>query len=317
MHKVARKSGAVWEFLWREGGKQKHMVVGPVKKYRTEAEAQRQVEHIRLRINANVPLPGIPTIGSVVRHYIGAEINATNPRLSYATRSINKVYLNTWILPQWEAQPLDTLLGVQVEKWLAGLDFAAGTKAKMRNLMSVIYAHAIRYGWIKHNPIGSVRQSAKRETIPDVLDAKELSAFMGRLSAMNTALVVLAMFTGLRSSELLALQWQDFDFEKLVFWVRRSIYHQQIGECKTEASRRPLPIDGFIKEAMLSWRKQSTYTGPGDWIFASVREKGRQPYWPENRRKAIKKAAAEYQACGISHFQTHALELAESERGGR
>jgi hypothetical protein len=24
--------------------------------------------------------------------------------------------------------------------------------------MSVIYAHTMRYGWIKHNPIGSVRQ---------------------------------------------------------------------------------------------------------------------------------------------------------------
>ena len=39
------------------------------------------------------------------------------------------------------------------------------------------------------------------------------------------------------------------------------------------------------------------FWSPRDWVFASVQEKGRQPYWPENRRKAIKKADGE---AGIS-----------------
>jgi len=60
------------------------------------------------------------------------------------------------------------------------------------------------------NPIESVRQSAKRQRIPVVLDTVELVAI----------LEVLVMFTGLRSSDLLALKWSDFDFKKMEFWVR-------------------------------------------------------------------------------------------------
>jgi hypothetical protein len=45
-----------------------------------------------------------------------------------------------------------------VEDWLSplkkpnGKALAPGTKKKIRDLMHVLYAHAIRYEWIDHNP---------------------------------------------------------------------------------------------------------------------------------------------------------------------
>jgi integrase len=49
--------------------------------------------------------------------------------------------------------------------------------------------------------------------------------------------------TGLRVSELLALRWRDVDFENLELNVTRSIWHQVVGDCKTEASAKPVPLD--------------------------------------------------------------------------
>src|SRR5216684_7835533 len=48
--------------------------------------------------------------------------------------------------------------------------------------------------------------------------------------------VFLDAASGLRRSELLALKWGDIDFDELQINVRRSIYLNVVGNCKTEAS---------------------------------------------------------------------------------
>jgi site-specific recombinase XerD len=58
---------------------------------------------------------------------------------------------------------------------------APGTKAKLRNIMSTIFNHAIRSEWIERNPICLVRQSAKRLRAPDVLTAEEIRALLSKL----------------------------------------------------------------------------------------------------------------------------------------
>jgi integrase len=87
--------------------------------------------------------------------------------------------------------------------------------------------------------------------------------------------VFLDVMTGLRVGELLALKWDDIDFEKSQISVTRSIVMQHIGDCKTEASRKPVPLDSRLAEAMDHWRKVSPYPRPGDWVFASPHSNGR------------------------------------------
>jgi len=49
--------------------------------------------------------------------------------------------------------------------------------------MSDVYQHAIRYGWLRNdeNPLLAVRQSAKREQVPETLEAHEFRALMLKL----------------------------------------------------------------------------------------------------------------------------------------
>lgn len=64
-------------------------------------------------------------------------------------------------------------------------------------------------------------------------------------------MVLLDATTELRRSELFALKWSDVDFSNLELNVTRSIYLRTIGNCKTEASRKPVPID--IQVAADQW----------------------------------------------------------------
>jgi len=105
------------------------------------------------------------------------------------------------------------------------------------------------------------------------------------LSVRERTLALLDAATGLRVSELLALRWIDIDFENLELNVTRSIWHQVVGNCKTEASAKPVPMDGYMAEDLLRWRRQSPYPMATDYVFASPTMKGTQPYWPDNLMK--------------------------------
>jgi integrase len=87
----------------------------------------------------------------------------------------------------------------------------------------------------------------------------------------------------LRVSELLALRWSDVDFENLELQVTRSIWHQVVGNCKTEASAKPVPMDSYMAEDLLRWRRQSDFATDDDYVFDSETMKGKQPKPPEKR----------------------------------
>ena len=244
----------VWIFRWREIGsdgkrKQRKAIIGTVTDLTTEASALKAAH--ALRINANQQTPqaegGPSTIAELVAHYRLKELTGeSHSRKAFSTRSVYKCYLENWILPRWGGHRLDQIKPVAVEEWLDGIRRARGTRAKIRNLMSALFHHAMRYEWVDRNPIKLVRQSAKRERIPDVLELEELQLLFGKLELRERTLVLLDAATGLRASELLALRWEDVDFKALELSVTRSIWHQIVGNCKTEASVKPVPLDSYM-----------------------------------------------------------------------
>ena len=116
-------------------------------------------------------------------------------------------YLNKWILPRWQNYPLPQVNAGEVELWLRSLPLARSSCAKIRNLMSVLFNHGIRYEICTRNPIQYVRQSAKRRTIPAILSACEVQRLISALGIRERTLVLVAFGTGLRMSELFGLKW--------------------------------------------------------------------------------------------------------------
>ena len=229
---------------------------------------------------------GPKTVSALFAHYRLKELaGERNGRKSFSTRSAYESYLDNWILPRWGESKLDQVKPVIVEDWFGSIKRARGTKAKIRNLMSALFTHAMRYEWIDRNPICLVRQSAKHERIPDVLELWEVQLLLSKLGTCERTLALLDAGTGLRVSELLALRWRDIDFEHLEISVTRSIWHQVIGDCKTEASAKPVPLDTYLAEDLRRCQRQSEYAELDDDIFASETMRGKQPFWPDNLMK--------------------------------
>lgn len=305
---VERKSGPPrWEFLWREtdAGKRirRNVIIGTIEQYPTEAAAQDAVNGLRTHINEHRYRQRQQriSVGDLIDHYLQAELAEHVSWHSHATRTVYREFLERWIRPRWAATNIRDVRTIAVENWLRqirrqdGDDLANSTKAKLRNLMSVLFNHAIRYEWLEQgkNPVTLVRQGAGRKRVPTVLEPHEVQGLLSALQSPFRIMVLLGVTTGLRRSELFALQWGDIDFCNLTIEIQRSIFQGVIGNCKTAASKRPVPFSLEVAADLWLWKERTLYSKPDDWIFASSWAKGSRPFWPNTLlRKIIRPAAA-------------------------
>jgi integrase len=327
-----RKSGDVWEFRFRErqpdgSRKMRCVVVGPVAHYRTRTAALHQVEVLRANVNREVIDPKTPIITrfkSLAGHYRTTEMRMDNhDKKAYSTKKRNQSCLDKWILPRWGDYRPGEIKSVAVEEWLDSLvhdyrknkqatPLANGTKVKIRNLMSAIFRHGMRYEFLPRveeaNPMKYVRQSGKRQGIPVVLEVEQFQQLFAALEQRERTMVLLDCGSGLRRGELIGLQWADIDFAKKQMNVFRSVVEMVAGNVKTEASKRAVPLDDFMIEELLAWYNITPYKKPEDWVFASDSpragaKRGKQPYWPSTiMRHFIQPVATKL---GIRHMNWH------------
>ena len=170
---------------------------------------------------------------------------------------------------------------IAIETWLNEMPVAPGTKAKTKGVMSILFQHAMRYGLATTNPIRLVRQSALPLHEEIVLAPVEVGALLTELREPFYTLILLVSVTGLRRGELFGLKWEDIDFEAAEIRIVRSVVDQVEGPPKTLASRRPLPMSEVLASSLANWRKQTSFAGEKDWIFASPSAFGAKPYWPD------------------------------------
>lgn len=303
-----RKNGpAVWELLWRDqddnGLTKRHTAcIGSVQQYPTREMAEAAASGLRLNINKDMHRTGIKPIllGDLIDHYVHTRLLGAEISYSEATKIVYRQFLEVWIRPTWGATNIRAIRTVEVEVWLSqlrlkdGEAMAESTKAKIRNLLSLLFNHAIRQEWLEQgkNPITFVRQPATRKKIPAVLEPAEIQLLLSELEPPFSLLVLLDLTTGLRRSELFALKWGDIDIPTLTINVTRSIFEGVVGKCKTRASQAPIPLAPYVATQLSAWREKTNYKNSNDWVFTNP-SYGLHPFWP-NRvlTREIQPAAA-------------------------
>lgn len=146
--------------------------------------------------------------------------------------------------------------------------------------LTSVYCSQAAEGELGANPMTLVRVSgiSRRQTEPRILTADEIRALISRLATNPyRVMVVMALSTGLKCSELFALKWMDFDWSTLTVLVRRAIVDGVVGDVKAKYSCSGLPLDPALAEILFTWKRISEFSGEGDWIFASPQKAGEFP----------------------------------------
>jgi integrase len=236
----------------------------------------------------SVVFKGNITVAGIAAHFIENELGdqslSVRP-LSHTTVSAYKRCISLRILPRWGRETATSVKPLEIERWLQSLKQTEGlanpTLAKTRNVMSLIYKHAIRHELIPttdgSNPLELVRCRTISEYESLTIEPAQAFKLWQQLPQFERLLLLLCATTGLRVSEGLGLKWGEVDVKGACIHIRRTWTAGKIGPPKTKASRGTVPMHLLLAEHFAAWRAETPYGTNDGWVFASFRLKGRQP----------------------------------------
>lgn len=280
------------------------MTIGTVDRYKSEAAAVKAAGHLRLSANSDNPNGGSVSVADIVGRFLNEEL--TDARTS--TRQSYESNLKKHILPKWGDYSLTAVKALAVENWLKTLSLAPKTKVQLRNLLAQLFHTAYRYEILPQAPnpmkLVRVRGGSKRLKQPRVLTPEECGALLRELpDEPFRTMVLLAMATGLRCSELSALKWQDVDWDSLTLKIERAIVDNVVAGTKTIGSAATIPLDPAMAELLLRWYRTTDFNDQEDWMFASPYRTGRTPYHPYSVQRFRLRPAAK--AAGLGSIGWH------------
>jgi len=135
---------------------------------------------------------------------------------------------------------------------------------KARRSLGALLADAQERGLVGQNVVRSLytrRRSRRTESNGklkvgvDIPSPDEIRAIIARLEGRWRPLLLTAIFTGLRASELRGLRWDDVDFKRSELHVRqRADRHGKIERPKSAAGERTVPLPPLVLSALREHR---------------------------------------------------------------
>jgi integrase len=213
-----------------------------------------------------------------VKDYLKHWMQVHGPSLKLTTDTNYRAQLEHHIIATLGAIGLQKLTPDHIQKCYAGLleeGLQASTIHFIHTIFKAALADAVEWGKIARNPCSKVKlpRKEKRDIMPLTQEQAQTLLQVARGHWLE-GVITLALATGMREGELLALHWQDIDFERGVLQVRRT--HSYIpakghyeSEPKTASSKRSLILAPFALEALKVQRTAQKaarmHAGPATW----------------------------------------------------
>ncbi len=143
------------------------------------------------------------------------------PLMAKTTQERTRGVIANYLVPEFGKLSLRDLTPLTVQRYFSG--FAASplaheSKDKIRDVLSSILGSAVQYGLLVKNPAEGVRIPAekrgKRKTKPHV-SPEQFEELLTLIPEPYASMVFVAVWTGLRVSELIGLRWDDVGADSL------------------------------------------------------------------------------------------------------
>ncbi len=274
---MKRAKGFAWEFrvnVVKDGVSRTEYLTLSGAEYPNEKAARQKLQSLLLRVNEGKAANFVQTItfGTVLDRYIKEEMP---PKSS--TRGSYTSIIENHLRPKWGATDITEMKALRIRTWLNSLPLAPLSKGHIRSLLHKMFdlAQLWEYSDLGRNPIQlvTVKGVTKCEKEVVILTPEQAVAIIASLDEPYSLMVMTAAALGLRLSEMLGLQWDDFDWGEKTVTIRRSAYRGSIDEAKTKASHATLPLPDELAALLLSWREkvkeEKDEDEDNEWVFAN------------------------------------------------
>jgi len=134
---------------------------------------------------------------------------------------------------------------LHVEQWLDRQNFSLKTRANYIRDLGILFNFAQSRHWVAENPCASIEKPSSANTEITVLPPEDFARFLAACPDTILPGVCIKLFAGLRTSELLTLDWNEISESEIIVQGLKAKTRQ----------RRVVTISGNLAQWLLPYRK--------------------------------------------------------------
>lgn len=249
-----------------------------------------------------VPVAPNLRFGTLADHWIARyeQLVAVEQRRA-RTLEGHRYHLDRHLRPRLDRRRVSAITVEDVSRLIADMQEAGHSEKTTAGAVATLHSVlrlARRRGWIVDDPVAKLeagerpRPERRRQR---VLGRDEIRRLLAVCPSSGLPLLITALYTGMRISELLGLTWQDVDFDEGVIHVRvqlsrahRGIPSRRVAP-KTRAAVREIPLSPQLAEILLEHRRTLPQPSAEAWVFPS---RTGTPFGHRNAQRRVLSRAA-------------------------
>lgn len=238
----------------------------------------------------------------LTRDYLDGWLERARRRLKASTFDDYRKIIAHLVVPKFGGTILADISRPMLRDWLAGIDASNKRLANIQSVLRSALQDAVMDDLIESNPLYGWKyenkEAVKKEDDVDPFTPAEQVAIFEQLDGQVLNLVRFQFWTGLRPSEVVALDWGDIDWQRGYVRVSKALTQasDEFEDTKTKAGRRDVKLLAPALEALQA-QKAFTYI-KGEEVFQDPRYcerwAGDQPIREGFWVKALKRAKVRY-----------------------
>lgn len=242
----------------------------------------------------------VPIFSEVAQTYLDTAPVSANTRREY------KNLLNRYWMPNFASQPINEIKPSDIKVIISSIEWGSGkTQNNAVSVLRRVFDLAFDDEQIEYNPADRVKSAKHQKPLPDPFTEKEANLIIKDLYKHNTAKDAVyaayfefAFWTGMRTSEMIALKWDDIDWFQKQARVSKAQSKGRLNDQTKTAKVRDVMLTSRALNA-LNVMKPLTYLNQ-EQIFRSPRtgeswktdKSPRDPFYKSLRRLGIRKRKA-------------------------
>jgi integrase len=215
------------------------------RKRKTEVESQQDKDEYVVKEDRKKPF------GQYAAEVLGEQ--QANGQLQGGTAYGDGLTLKNHVLPVLGHRPIGEIKTDELRRFFTKLDIGPSAKQDVYKTVAKIFNQAVKDSVLQRSPLKAISRPKTKK--PEKLQPtpQEVLALADAADPNYRVPILVAGFAGLRGGEIGGLRIQDIDFDRQRITVKQAIQRGDrgqatVGEPKSEASKRTLPVGSLIEE---------------------------------------------------------------------
>ncbi|WP_115702545.1 tyrosine-type recombinase/integrase [Legionella sainthelensi] len=200
------------------------------------------------------------TTGELLKEYMAI----AEKTLEASTFNGYRKVCDAHLYPAFGAIPIRELSSIIIRNWITELNLTVKTVRNILIPLRNTLDQALNDGVIDRNPLDKLvlsklinKSTSQSNWEVDPFDQDEIKAILNEAEGQARNLFQFAFFAGLRTSELIALEWDDIDWLKGLVRVSRAVVLKQEKGTKTKSGVRDVLL---LPPALEALKNQKAFT---------------------------------------------------------